>query len=258
VSIDDFDWIFFDCFNTLIDDFDEGGDESGLGSLPVLAVELGLFARPADFVAAYHVARAHSGDGREITLPERLARVLAAAPRPPLPAENARVRATLLARWEEDYLRLIRPTPGVREMLEHWSPLKPAAVVSNFFLPHHPEHYLRRFGLEAHFRFVVDSAQFGYRKPDPRIFLHAIERAGLTPADAPRILFVGDRNDLDILPARQLGLRVLHFNRSRSRPVEPVAADVPAVHDWADFRSSLLGKESTNPARADPPSANAP
>jgi hypothetical protein len=35
---DDFDWIFFDCFNTLIDDFDESGDESGLGSLPRLAV----------------------------------------------------------------------------------------------------------------------------------------------------------------------------------------------------------------------------
>jgi FMN phosphatase YigB (HAD superfamily) len=27
------DWIFFDCFNTLIDDFDATGDESGLGSL---------------------------------------------------------------------------------------------------------------------------------------------------------------------------------------------------------------------------------
>ncbi len=240
MTLDDFDWIFFDCFNTLIDDFDEGGDETGLGSLPALAVELGLFDRPGDFVAAYRLARAHSGDGREIHLAERLERVLAAAAAPPDAAGRARVLAALLARWEEDYLRLIRPTPGVREMLAHWSPLKPAAVVSNFFLPSHPEQYLRRFGLESHFRFVVDSAQFGYRKPSPRIFLHAIERAGLTPADAPRILFVGDRNDLDIEPARQLGMQVLHFNRSRSRRVEPVAADVPAVHDWADFRSSLL------------------
>lgn len=49
----DFDWIFFDCFNTLIDDFDESGDESGLGSLPVLAVQHGFFAAPADFVSAY-------------------------------------------------------------------------------------------------------------------------------------------------------------------------------------------------------------
>ena len=70
-----------------------------------------------------------------------------------------------------------------------------------------------------------------------RIFLHAIERAGLSIDDASRVLFVGDRNDLDILPARQIGMKVLHFNRSRSRgEVERAASDVPVVHDWADFR----------------------
>jgi hypothetical protein len=50
----DYDWIFFDCFNTLIDDFDQTNDESGLGSLPTLAVELGLFRTREDFLSAYH------------------------------------------------------------------------------------------------------------------------------------------------------------------------------------------------------------
>jgi HAD superfamily hydrolase (TIGR01549 family) len=237
VTLADFDWIFFDCFNTLIDDFDAEGDETGLGSLPELAVKLGFFAAPAEFMAAYLVARAHRPDGREIHLWERLEATLAAAPGEPRPGQTAAALARLLARWEEEYQRLIRPTPGVREMLAHWSPRKPAAVVSNFFLPRHPEQYLERFGLRAHFRFVVDSAEFGYRKPDPRIFLHALERAGLSAADAPRVLFVGDRNDLDIVPARELGMQVLHFNRSRSRRrVEPADSDVPAIHDWADFR----------------------
>jgi len=122
-------------------------------------------------------------------------------------------------------------------MLTYWTPRKPAAVVSNFFLPNHPEKYLERFGLRSHFRFVVDSAQFGYKKPNQRIFLHAIERAGLSIDDASRVLFVGDRNDLDILPARKIGMKVLHFNRSRSRgAVERAASDVPVIHDWADFR----------------------
>jgi HAD superfamily hydrolase (TIGR01549 family) len=234
----DFDWIFFDCFNTLIDDFDEGGDETGLGSLPLLAVRLGFFAAPEDFVAAYRRARAHSPDGREIHLWERLDLTLAAAPEAHSPEETAAALARLLARWEQDYWHLIRPTPGVEEMLAHWSPRKPAAVVSNFFLPNQPEAYLQRFGLRSHFRFVVDSAHFGYRKPNPRIFQHALERAGLTAGQASRVLFIGDRNDLDIVPARQLGMQVLHFNRSRSRAgVEPVASDVPTIHDWADFRA---------------------
>lgn len=232
-----FDWIFFDCFNTLIDDFDEQGDETGLGSVPELAVKLGFFTAAADFTAAYRRARAHPADGREVHLWDRFARALADAPGPHSADETASALARLVARWEVEYHRLIRPTPGVREMLAHWTPRKPAAVVSNFFLPDHPELYLQRFGLRPHFRFVVDSARFGYRKPSPRIFLHALERAGLAPADAGRVLFVGDRNDLDIVPARRIGMQVLHLNRSRSRPaVESAGPDVPAIQDWADFR----------------------
>ena len=36
-------WIFFDCFNTLLDDFDETGDESGLGSILDLSVREGRY-----------------------------------------------------------------------------------------------------------------------------------------------------------------------------------------------------------------------
>jgi putative hydrolase of the HAD superfamily len=232
-----FDWIFFDCFNTLIDDFDEHGDESGLGSLPSLAVELGFFSSAAEFIAAYGHARTFRQDGAEIHLPERLARTLHAAPRRPASAEIAAAVARLQARWEDEYHRLIRPTPGVGEMLAYWSARKPAGVVSNFFMPRRPESYLERFGLRSHFRFVVDSAEFGYRKPDHRIFHHALARAGLSAADAHRVLYIGDRNDLDVRPARQLGMRVLHFNRSwHRRGVEPTLDGVAAIHDWADFR----------------------
>jgi len=35
---EDFDWIFFNCFKTLIDDFDVHGDESDLCSLPANGV----------------------------------------------------------------------------------------------------------------------------------------------------------------------------------------------------------------------------
>ncbi len=233
---DDFDWIFFDCFNTLIDDFDERGDESGLCSLPRLAVELGFFADAADFLDAYKRAREFRTDGREIHLPERLAQTLAAGLKTS-PQEITRGVINLQDRWEQDYHHLIRPTPGAAEMLAHWTALKPAGVVSNFFLPQRPERYLERFGMRTHFRFVVDSADFGYRKPDRRIFFHALAQAGLSADDAHRVLYIGDRNDLDVLPARELGMRVLHFNRGRSRHgVESTPEGVAAIHDWADFR----------------------
>ncbi len=103
-------------------------------------------------------------------------------------------------------------------MLARGTPRKPAAVISNFFLPNHPEQYLERFGLRSHFRFVVDSAQFGYKKPDLRIFRHAIERAGLSVDDAPRILYIGDlQRSRYPAPALQIGMQVRHFNRGRSQ-----------------------------------------
>lgn len=233
----DFDWVFFDCFNTLIDDFDDAGDESGLGSLPAMAVAQGFFAEPHGFIAGYRQQRAVARtQGSEIFFDERLRRTLAAA-RPSDPAEQiAAAVSAMLVHWDQEYLRLLRPTPGAAAVLRRWAPRKQLGVISNFFLPHYPARYFRHFQLEHHFQFVLDSAAFGSKKPHPAIFQEAMKLAGLGPKDAPRILFIGDRLDLDILPARELGMQVLHFNRSKTRPgVAPTPPGIPVIHDWAEF-----------------------
>ena len=71
-------WIFFDCFNTLLDDFNETGDESGLSSIVDLPVREGYFAAPRDFVNAYSRWRRHrlsGNDSREVELKDRLSEV---------------------------------------------------------------------------------------------------------------------------------------------------------------------------------------
>jgi HAD superfamily hydrolase (TIGR01509 family) len=234
-----YNWIFFDCFNTLIDDFDKTGDESGLGSLPALIVDMGLFPAARDFLSAYaNIRQASIADGREITLPERLTRVLKSGTT--LSDERVtRVVAGMMEHWQREYLTILRPTPGVREMLAHCHRRKRLCVVSNFFVPHLPAQFLESFGLRRYFDFILDSAAFGFKKPDPRIFYRALELARLTPQHAERVLFVGDRLDLDIYPAKALGMQALYFNRRRSRPaVDPSPAAVPAIYDWKDFRLS--------------------
>ena len=122
-------------------------------------------------------------------------------------------------------------------MLAHWRPRTRIGVVSNFFLPHRPAAFLKRFELDAGLAFVLDSAAFGWRKPAPAIFMEALRLAGLRPDQAGRVLFVGDRLDLDILPARELGFQPVHFNRSKTRPrVDPTPPGVRAIHDWDEFR----------------------
>lgn len=233
-----FDWIFFDCFNTLIDDFDDAGEEHGLCSLPEFAVSERLFATRQEFVNAYLERRGEAyAQGREMGLVERLRRTVAAGRRKFEPDELSAFVALLVTRWETDYARLIRPTPEVAEMLAHWSPRKPAGVVSNFFLPDEPARFLERFGLRQHFRFVVDSARFGFRKPHPAIFDEALSRAGLTRAQASRVLYIGDRVDLDVETPRALGMQVIHFHRGKTRPkVTPTPPGVRSISSWAEFR----------------------
>lgn len=61
---------------------------------------------------------------------------------------------------------------------------------------------LRSFGLDRYFSVVISSADFGFSKPDKRLFLAALKKSGCAAHNA---VFVGDRLDNDILPAKSLG-----------------------------------------------------
>jgi len=62
---------------------------------------------------------------------------------------------------------------------------------------------LESLGLARHLDFVLDSGEVGVEKPDPRIFRLALERAGVTPAEA---VYVGDLYSIDVLGAGGAGL----------------------------------------------------
>ncbi len=62
---------------------------------------------------------------------------------------------------------------------------------------------LETLGLASALQFVVDSAEVGIEKPDPRIFGLALERAGVEPGQA---VYVGDLYSVDVLGARAAGL----------------------------------------------------
>ncbi len=65
---------------------------------------------------------------------------------------------------------------------------------------------LDRAGLSPFFQLVVDSAEAGVEKPDPRIFLAATGRLGLPPGECA---YVGDIYEIDVVGARQAGLEAV-------------------------------------------------
>lgn len=63
-----------------------------------------------------------------------------------------------------------------------------------------------KWGIGQFFDVVVASAEAGCAKPDPKIFIMALHKAGCEPAEA---IMVGDRLDNDIVPAKKLGMKTV-------------------------------------------------
>jgi putative hydrolase of the HAD superfamily len=68
----------------------------------------------------------------------------------------------------------------------------------------------RQLGLEPYLDFVVTSEEAGGDKPQPPIFLMALERAGVDAAEA---VHVGDQYRIDVVGARGVGISPILIDR---------------------------------------------
>ena len=88
-------------------------------------------------------------------------------------------------------------------------------------------------GLLGYLSFVIDSADVGVEKPDPRIFEIALARCG---ADPRRTLYIGDLYHADVVGARRAGLHALLLDPYGDWPPMDCerATDLSAVADKLD------------------------
>ena len=79
-------------------------------------------------------------------------------------------------------------------------------------------------GFDGHIRpdLFLPSEAVGYHKPDPRIFHHALEIAGVSPDEA---IMVGDWLPVDVTGAQDAGMRGIWFNPHGRRVPEGPAPD---------------------------------
>lgn len=69
---------------------------------------------------------------------------------------------------------------------------------------------ISRLGLSPYLDFALSSAEVGFEKPHSALFLEALRRAGVEPAQA---LHVGDQYHSDVVGARGAGIRALLLGR---------------------------------------------
>jgi HAD superfamily hydrolase (TIGR01549 family) len=77
---------------------------------------------------------------------------------------------------------------------------------------------LAREGIVELFAYLGLAGLTGLRKPDARAFTVACDALGVTPVEA---IMVGDRIDIDIAPAKALGMATVLFRSGRHRRQRP-------------------------------------
>lgn len=113
--------------------------------------------------------------------------------------------------------------PALLRLRKHGIPL---GIISNWesWLPA----LLEATGLAPFFNHVVISGVCGLEKPDPRIFVHALEEGGRQPGE---VAYVGDSPDHDIAPALRLGLTPVLLDRARRHPPDPAYRRIESLDE---------------------------
>jgi len=103
--------------------------------------------------------------------------------------------------------------PGVLEILnilrQHYKLAAISDAQSAWCLPE-----LRAVGIDYYFDPIIVSGDFGYRKPDSRLFTTALRTLQVSPDN---ILFVGNDMFRDVFAAQQCGIKSIFFSSNQGR-----------------------------------------
>lgn len=97
---------------------------------------------------------------------------------------------------------------GTLELLEYLKPSYRMHIITNGF-QEVQERKMKLSGLEPFFQTMTTSESVGVKKPNPKIFHHAITQANTTIKNS---VMIGDTYEADILGAIGIGMEAIFFN----------------------------------------------
>jgi len=108
-------------------------------------------------------------------------------------------------------------------------------IVSNFY--GNLDTVCHNTAIRSLFGVVVDSVRAGFSKPDPRIFMRALDELGVA---APAATFVGDSAARDMAGARGLGMRHIWLIAAPPPSGGPCCPGDAMIHSLTDVEALLL------------------
>ena len=125
---------------------------------------------------------------------------------------NYRVSDRMIGEMADGYIEYLSSFTHVfdytKELLDYLVERYPLHILTNGFAEIQSKK-LKGAGLESYFQTVVNAEDVGFKKPDPRIFAFALDKAKATASES---LMIGDDLEADILGAKNCGFDALHFD----------------------------------------------
>jgi putative hydrolase of the HAD superfamily len=235
--------ILFDVNGTLIDIETDEGQAKIYRAISRFLNYQGVMLAPAEIRDRYFQAMEAQRTGSRERYPEfdavAIWRDLLQAERlnsASMPVEKLRQLPLFLAELHRALARKrLELYPDVRAVLDELRRHYALGVISDAQSAYAvPE--LRTVGLEACFATIIVSGDYGYRKPDPRLFTAALQALGVRPEHA---IYVGNDMYCDIFGAQQAGLRTVFWpTQSGKKAYADVAPDYIIYH-FAQLRDAV-------------------
>ena len=150
-------------------------------------------------------------------------------------ALDVEVSARIIHKLSDDYITYL-PTfnhlfPGTIELLEHLQSNYTLHIITNGFKEvQHGK--LNQSKIDHFFQTVTNSEMVGVKKPNPKIFNHALQMAKATKEES---LMIGDNLEADVMGALNFGMEAICFNYHK----ETLASNIIGVDHLLELKKYI-------------------
>jgi putative hydrolase of the HAD superfamily len=127
-------------------------------------------------------------------------------------ALNVEIKTSMIYKLSEDYIKYLSTFnhlfEGTIEILDYLKPKYNLHIITNGF-KEVQQGKLNQANIDHYFQTVTNSEMVGVKKPNPKIFNHALTMAKATPENS---IMIGDNYEADIMGALNLGFEAICFN----------------------------------------------
>ena len=120
---------------------------------------------------------------------------------------------------------------GALEILKYLQPTYKMHIITNGF---NEVQYkkIENSGIKSYFNKIITSEEVGVKKPNPKIFKYALDKAEALSKES---IMIGDNWEADIMGAKNVGLDVIYFDVEN----KPVSENIKTAHNLNDIKKFL-------------------